>query len=235
MSSAECCGDKKCNTESQCDQCTFKLHYFAGRGRGEPIRWILHFAKVPFEDVRYTMEEWQAKKAEINSPSGQIPFIECVDKKSGNAKRMVQSAAICRTLACKFNLAGKTSCEHAACDEVVEMLRDAIEAGYRAMFEKDEKRKEELTNQLKNETGPRVFGFLEKKLNENGGKHLVGDCWTYADILVAQQLDSIKQHKTKEEMEALEKHYPKLAALAHAVADMPQIKAWLDKRPASHF
>lgn len=38
----------------------YKLHYFPVRGRGEFIRYILHYADVPHEEVVVTFEEWRA-------------------------------------------------------------------------------------------------------------------------------------------------------------------------------
>lgn len=40
-----------------------KLFYFDTRGRGEALRVILHQAKVDFEDVRLTQEEWAKLKS----------------------------------------------------------------------------------------------------------------------------------------------------------------------------
>ncbi len=39
-----------------------KVYYFDIYGKGEPIRMILHQAKVPFEDVRYSFAEWGSHK-----------------------------------------------------------------------------------------------------------------------------------------------------------------------------
>ena len=35
-----------------------KLNYLNGRSRGELIRYILHYAQVPFVDNRIQFEEW---------------------------------------------------------------------------------------------------------------------------------------------------------------------------------
>lgn len=40
----------------------YKFYYFDGRGIGEPIRMVFNYGKIPFEDVRYTMETWAANK-----------------------------------------------------------------------------------------------------------------------------------------------------------------------------
>lgn len=41
----------------------FKLLYFAGKGRGQPIRLLLHIAGVDFDDVKVTLKEWKDIKA----------------------------------------------------------------------------------------------------------------------------------------------------------------------------
>jgi len=224
------CAAKECPKECPKD-CKIKVVYFDGRGRAEGIRWILTFAKVPFQDERLTFEQWGANKDQ--SPIKQLPMIECT--RDGKTQKMVQSFAIARTLACMNNLAGKTPCEHAACDEVVECMRDFAEAGVQAHFEKDEKRKEEMMAKLKTETGPRIFGYLEKRITDNGAKFLVGDAYTYADILVANLIDGIKLNKPEADFNAIAEKYPNLFAMAKAVVETPEIKAWIAKRPASQF
>ena len=56
-----------------------KLHYFNLRARAEPIRAALTVAGIPFEDVRYTFEEWGAVKASGKFPLGQVPTLELAD------------------------------------------------------------------------------------------------------------------------------------------------------------
>jgi glutathione S-transferase len=41
---------------------TYKVHYFNFRGAGEPIRFLLSFANVDFEDARFEEEEWEPLK-----------------------------------------------------------------------------------------------------------------------------------------------------------------------------
>jgi hypothetical protein len=40
----------------------YKLLYFDGKGRGEPIRLLFHIIGVEFEDVRLSDEEWETVK-----------------------------------------------------------------------------------------------------------------------------------------------------------------------------
>ena len=40
-----------------------KLKYFNGRGRMEAIRWVLEYAGVSYEDIRFEREQWPEQKA----------------------------------------------------------------------------------------------------------------------------------------------------------------------------
>jgi len=224
-----------CSKTEGCKDYKLRLFYFNSRGGAEAIRWILNFAKVPFEDVRYTREEWDSTPAlKEQSPTGQMPMLEIT--KDGKTQKMVQSFAIARALAGWNNLAGKTPCEHGACDEVVECLRDFIQGLVHAHFEKDETKKVEMMTKLKTETGPRIFGYMEKRITDNGGKYFVGDAYTYADIEVASFLSSFSlMNPNKDEFNAMAQKFPNLFALANAVAETPEIKAWIAKRPVTQF
>jgi len=92
-----------------------------------------------------------------------------------------------------------------------------------------------MINKLKTETGPRIFTYLEKRITDNGGKFLVGDAYTYADVVVACFIDNMSFTKTKEECEAIGAKYPNLSALGKAIAATPEIKAWIEKRPKTEF
>lgn len=47
----------------------YKVTYFNGRGLAEPIRYILSYAGVDFEDVRVTGDTWPELKAKIGKCS----------------------------------------------------------------------------------------------------------------------------------------------------------------------
>lgn len=40
----------------------YKLFYFDSKGRGEPIRLMLHIIGVEFEDIRLSHEEWETNR-----------------------------------------------------------------------------------------------------------------------------------------------------------------------------
>jgi glutathione S-transferase len=54
-----------------------QLHYFYGRGIGEPIRLVLTAGAVAFTDNRYTLDEFAGMTAlKAKLPFGQIPALE---------------------------------------------------------------------------------------------------------------------------------------------------------------
>ncbi len=49
----------------------YKLYYFPLKGFGEPIRLLLTYAGVQFEDIRYSQDDWPKHKA------GNSSFVFC--------------------------------------------------------------------------------------------------------------------------------------------------------------
>ena len=72
-----------------------KLTYFAGKGRGEHIRMILHHTGVVFEDDKLSFEEWPIRKAEDPDyfEFGQMPILVI------DGHKLSQSDAIFRYVA----------------------------------------------------------------------------------------------------------------------------------------
>ena len=90
----------------------YKLTYFDFRGLGETARFIFAYAKIPFEDIRISREQWPALKPK--TPFRQLPILEYDGQVFG------QSNAINRLLAKKFSLYGNTEEEKAHIDAVVD-------------------------------------------------------------------------------------------------------------------
>nr|UQQ66579.1 glutathione S-transferase sigma 2 [Conogethes punctiferalis] len=74
-----------------------KLQYFNLNGLAEPIRYILHYSGVKFEDVRYDFQSWPIKGVKDSLPYGQLPLYE------ENGRVLNQSLAIARYLASQTN------------------------------------------------------------------------------------------------------------------------------------
>lgn len=97
-------------------QCT--LTYFKSQALGEAIRLLLHYGKIPFNDVRIDfVEEWPTYPKHT-LPFGQVPILEI------DGKVLYQSIAICRYLGKKVGLAGTTAMEDYEIDNAVDNLND---------------------------------------------------------------------------------------------------------------
>ena len=144
-----------------------KLTYFNLRGRAEASRLMLAYKGVEYEDCRITNEQWAALKPK--TPFGSLPLL-CY-----NGMELAQSMTIARFLARELNLAGKTRCEEACVDMVVDCVVDLFAAFVKLAFEKDETKKAELTEKMQKETVPTAMCNLEAILVKNGGCCLVGN------------------------------------------------------------
>jgi len=95
-----------------------KLTYFNARGVAEPIRMILKYKNVDFEDVRIEHAEWPELKSK--QKWGVLPVFEL------DGQLYHQSYAITRFLGKKYNLNGANDREAFLCDELTDTLRDLV-------------------------------------------------------------------------------------------------------------
>jgi len=166
---------------------SYKLSYFAGRGRAEVSRLILSEAGVEWEDDRVT--DWPALKETIIT--GQMPVL-FVD-----GKQICQSGVIHRFLANTFGLMGDSVLAGAYADMVYETLNEMYFK--LPLFEKDaEKKKAETDKQFAEKIMPFLVKMNGKHANdpEKGNKdHFIGGKLTLADIALAFFIGEMKNHK----------------------------------------
>ena len=116
----------------------YTLTYFNVRGLAEMSRLILHYAQVPFNDVRIEKADWPSLKPSkllfpatesrrlitcvnySDTPFGQLPNLEV------DGKVLAQSFSIARFLAKEHGLAGKDHWEQAEADMYVDCVGDMI-------------------------------------------------------------------------------------------------------------
>lgn len=207
----------------------YKLIYFNGRGRAEVARWEFKVAGVEFEDVRYEQDEWKAAKEKLNTPFGQLPVLSIDGQLYG------QSAAICRYLAEKFGLAGKTDLDKLRADMIVHCMEDVAQSMFKAAFEADATKKETLIKKLKDEDLNNYFTNLEKLLKQNKGgeSYFVGDALTWADLVFAHYVEFVAIVGL--EAPTFLTAYPKLKGVYEKVTKHPKIAEWIAKRPKTQF
>lgn len=177
------------------------LGYWDIRGLATPIRYLLEFAGVEYEEKLYhcgppptfDRSEWLNEKFNIGLLCPNLPYLIDGDIKIG------QSAAIMRHLARKHQLDGKTEADKVRVDAIAEQLRDYhmdyVRVVYNPEFLKlKEGYLENLPNKLK---------YLSELMD--GRKFVTGDYVTYADFVLFEYLE-FQSHFVKD----LLKDYPVL-------------------------
>lgn len=201
---------------------TYKLNYFDVRGRGEPIRFIFHQAGVAFEDNRISKEHWGTIKP--TTPFGKLPFLE------EDGKVIVQSLAIERYLARKFNLTGKDEWDALQCDVAAETLGDLHMQAVQAFFEPDAAKKEEKKAAVISDQAPFYLSRFDDQVKKNGG-YLVNGQLTWADLHFVATLQVTCDMLGKDVVAS----HANLAAHREKILNLPNIKAWVAKRPTTPF
>ncbi|XP_012276500.1 glutathione S-transferase [Orussus abietinus] len=195
----------------------YKLIYFDLTGLGEPIRFMLSYGGVKFEDKRINSEEWKELKPQI--PMGQLPVLEI------DGKKYYQSKAIGRFLAKKFDLYGSDEFEAMEIDAVVDTIDDLRQALVSYTFEEDP----DVKAKLKEKNSPKVPLFLEKleSLVERNGGYFVGGKLSWPDIVFAAH-SKFASHMLEGDVS---KDHPELKKLTDKVLAIPNIKKYVDGRP----
>jgi len=203
----------------------YKLNYFNVKGRAEAIRFLFHYAGVPFTDNRVQREQWPAMKP--TTPMGQMPVLE------EDSKQLCQSVTILRYLAKKFDLVGSNAFESAQADMYVDGIQDLISntrpLNMAIMQGESEEKLKELYAKMKTEFLASFLDRYEKFLAANGGKHLVGQKTTWADIVLGELLGRIEETWDAD----LLKGHANLAALKKSIYENAGVKSYVAGRPAT--
>jgi len=201
----------------------YKLSYFNARAVAEPIRLLLAYVKVPYDDVRVEREDWP--KLKETTPWGQMPVLEV------DGVQIAQSKAIARYIAKKHGVAGDTELEQAKLDELIDVLDDIRTESVKWWRESDEAKKAELLKTIEGEVYPRYFNKFEALIKKNGNGVLVGKKITYGDINLANMVDQMTVHFKGVDMSK----YPAIQEHCKKILSHPNIKDWIDRRPKTAF
>ncbi|XP_027708783.1 glutathione S-transferase-like [Vombatus ursinus] len=193
-----------------------KLYYFDGRGRMESVRWLLAAAGVEFEEVLLeTAEELQNLIKDGQLMYQQLPMVEI------DGMKMVQTRAILRYIAGKYNLYGKDLKEQVLIDMYVEGMKelsDLIMLVPSAALEDWEK----SVNFVTEKATQRYLPVYEKALKDQGKNYLVGNQLTWADVFLLEVILMVEECKS----DALSA-FPKLQEFKAAISKLPRIQKFL--------
>ena len=102
-----------------------ELGYWAIRGLGQPIRFLLAYAEAPFTEVRLGVNQdgslsedesldWTAHRDTLDVSFPNLPYL--IDSSGPTEIRLTQSNAVIRHLARRFDLYGDTEADRIAID-----------------------------------------------------------------------------------------------------------------------
>jgi len=202
----------------------YKIYYFPVRGRGDFIRYILHYADIPYEEVVTKFEDWRTEWKD-KMPMGVIPVLELED-----GRQLSQSLAIGRYLAKKHGLVSDDDWENAWGDQLVGAIEDIYPRYYgpyvrATLIEKSEEKQKAAWEEMKTNGLPPLFGKLESFLGDK--IWFCGKKIHWADLVIAEFVDRIE---TLFEKGFVAKNYPHLYAHRQRVNELPQIKKYIEKR-----
>ncbi|CAL8122957.1 unnamed protein product [Orchesella dallaii] len=208
---------------------TAKLYYFDARGVAEPVRLILTYGGVEFEDIRaplVSLPPVVPPGLKQKCTWGTFPLIEF------EGKKLAQSLAMTRYFAKRFNLVPQDDFEAALCDEYVDATRDLYTAWVPALREEDANKREKILEETYESTKKRFMDVFESILELSPtGKHLVGDSLTWTDIYVAVVFNNLELVTKTDLLRA----HPLLKSFSEQVFNEPKLKKWIQNRPDSMF
>jgi len=194
------------------------LGYWKIRGLAQPIRLMLTYAGVEFEDVTYeqgdgpefSREAWYSVKQTLGLPFPNLPYY------LDDGVKITQSNSIIRYIAKKNNLLGKTTQEQVDCDVMLENAMDFRNGTVRLCYNKD-------YLALKDNYFENLKGMLTSFENYLGDKKFfAGNEVTACDFPMYELLD---QHTIMKP--GILEDYPKLKAFYDRFQNLPKIKAYL--------
>ena len=203
------------NSQQTQELSNVRLHYFPANGRASFIRAILHWKKVPFEDLKYNYQEWGQIKKSGDFEFEQIPMLEI------NGKKLTQSFAILIYLGRLFNILGNSPFEEYLIVSLINSYEDVLPKMISIIFAKSEEQKEQSTKDFLNIHAPFMLKRWEARFLENGKDYMVGDSFSLADIFVTVSLFNIFKNKTRKETwePVLNEYAPNLSKLIDRIVE----------------
>jgi glutathione S-transferase len=217
----------------------YKLYYFNLHARASPIRLILHYLNVPFEDVICEISNWsQCKLGEksdflLKMPFKQLPVLEVRRASHKEPLLLAQTTAICRYLAKVHGLEADTAEEQALCDMYAEQLQDYVMKvapwwwTYTGLMGRKAEERPELFESNVKPVIKDIGEIFGAQLKKNGTGYMVGKKLTWVDIFVADFVDRVTPQENPNafaDYPAVQEHHKKIMSL-------PAISKYMKERP----
>ncbi|GFY55387.1 glutathione S-transferase Mu 1 [Trichonephila inaurata madagascariensis] len=190
-----------------------EVGYWDIRGLAEPIRYLLHYKNVDFEDKRYSLENresWLNVKFTLNLDFPNLPYY--ID---GNVK-LTQSITILRYLAGKHGLDGKTEQEKLRVSLAEQQIVDFKMSFSRVCYD-------ENFEIVKAEFVPKVPAQMKLVADFLGSrKFLAGEYVTYVDFMAYDTINFYCYLIPK-----VLDGFPTLKAFLERIKSLPELQSYL--------
>lgn len=218
---------------------TYQLHYWPTiQGRGEFVRLTLEQGGADYVDVaRLPADRGGGETAlmqflwrdEAAQPSFAPPVL--VD----GTVEIGQVSAILAYLGPRLDLVGPDEASRLWTQQIQLTIADMVAEVHDthhpvdigAYYEAQKPQAKTRSASFRKARIPKFFGWFETVIERNGGRWLVGDRVSYADLSLFQLVTGLAYAFPKATKRALAKT-PRVAALSVAVADLPRVAAYLD-------
>ena len=195
-----------------------KIGYWKIRGLISPVRYLLEYLGVEYEDVQYeqgdgpefSRDAWLSVKQSLGLDFPNIPYLFHKDV------HITESQAILRYIANEFapaSFSGKDSRDKAYVDMIFSVVGDIKSAVTMSFYTGDP----DTIKRAQDERWPAVEKYLGDKA------FFAGDYVTFVDFFVWEQIELFEWFSKGEFM----KQYPKLAAYHARVAALPKFAEYI--------
>ena len=211
----------------------FELGYWAIRGLGQPIRFLLAHAEVAFSEVRLGVNQdgsivadeshdWATHKDTLSVPFPNLPYL--IDSSGPAEVQLTQSNAIMRYLARRFDYYGDTAsdqiCIDVLQDEAYDLRNSIVKTVYTLGAEY-----EAAFDEFTSTAVPRYLDGFESYLSNRGiHTHFVGARISLVDFIL---YELIWQVSVMVPGSVTDTHRPSLQRFIEAFAKIPQITAYM--------
>ena len=211
----------------------FELGYWAIRGLGQPIRFLLAHAEVAFSEVRLGVNQdgsivadgshdWATHKDTLSVPFPNLPYL--IDSSGPAEVRLTQSNAIMRYLARRFDYYGDTAsdqiCIDVLQDEAYDLRNSIVKTVYTLGAEY-----EAAFDEFTSTAVPRYLDGFESYLsNREIHTHFVGTRISLVDFIL---YELIWQVSIMVPGSVTDTHRPSLQRFIEAFPKIPQITAYM--------
>ncbi|MBI1195545.1 MAG: glutathione S-transferase [Gammaproteobacteria bacterium] len=201
----------------------FKISYFdIDGGRAEPIRLALSLGGIEFEDHRLSFAEFKEMRA--GTPLNALPVFEI------DGVAYTQSNAMCRYVGKLTGLYPSDPWQAFLCDEVMDIVEDAVLAFGRTMrLEGDELKS--ARKDLVDGMYTRCLQLLDKRLEAAGGQYFAGGHLTVADLKAYVWLKRLRSGEQDHvPVDLADRLAPALVRHMERVAAEPGVAAYYARR-----